>query len=278
MRKAAFKSIKTELGFKFGSVVGFLLIMGIVIIILFSTYFNKMEKVQESRLELAINSLEIRANFDEMIRALKTMIIKVNNPEVVASQIKLYDKKLKEAEKYKKLVGLTLNHEKSDLSEETLQYYQEFVSEMNRFTEAYKIALPILKAGDGKGAAKAMKGQGFVADVPLTKFVQTVKYIAEFEKEEATDKVKLLIKIAFFGMAVIAILSLFMGISFTSKVGSMVSQIVFLRKAADIISTGKQHAPLVHDSDNELGHLTESFERMRVSMEKAMEKLLGKKK
>ena len=278
MGKKVFHSIKTELGFKFGSIVGFLLIMGIAIIFLFSSYFNKMEKVQENRLELAIYSLEVRANFDEMIRALKTMIIQADKPEVLAKQIKLYDKKFKNAEKYKKLIIGIFDQEDSDLSEETLQYYQQFVSEMDKFTAAYKIARPQLEAGDVMAARKTMKGQGFVADVPLAKFVQTVKYIADFEKEEATQKVDLLIKIAYIEMAFVALLSLLMGLSFTKKVGSMVTQIVFLRKAADTISTGKHHDPLVRHRDNELGQLTESFERMRVSMEKAMEKLHKNKK
>ncbi len=272
MAKQKYMSIRTELGIKFISVVLFLIAAGFISIFVFKTQLYKVKDIDQKS-DLVINSLELRANFDEMVRALKTMIIKVNDQQVFKEQAKLYHKKYKNAKKSEKKIEEILKFQRGNLTPETMDYYNEFKKEFNKFTQAYRKAYPLLKSGDAKGAVKAMKGQGFKADVPMEKFTKTVKMISENQRKEVMQTVSKMLSYILYGLIFVAIIALISILTFMKRICNMVNQIKYLTKAADAISMGKTHEQLKSDKKNELGDLTNSFERMRVSLEKAMKKL-----
>ena len=271
MAKGKFISIKTELGLKFGATVIILLAMGFAALFTFKAKLVNMQQIDE-KAKLATNSLELRANFDEMVVALKTMIIKADRPKIFNRELKIFKKKSRQVKKYEEKVLKSLRNNEN-LSKETIQYYSNVSNEIKSFNAALDKAIPVLKAGDGKGGAAILKGQGLGISANLAKFVKIVRAISDNERKELSATISKSISYGLIALAIISLFAIIAVLTFMKRICNMVKQINRLTKAADDISTGKSHPELKSDKADELGKLTESFERMRVSLEKAMNKL-----
>ncbi len=265
-------SIRSELGLKFGTVVVILLAMGFIGISLFKQTAQRLNSIDEKS-KLAMNTLYMRSNYDEMIVALKTMIIKAKDPKIFKKQLKIFNKKNSKLLKLKAQVLKNMQFVKSDLSKETLQYYNQFEDAYTKFYEKYTKALPYLKNGDSQSAVNILRGIGMQTIIPLEKFTRLTQVVADNERKELMQKANDLSSKALYGMIIVAIIAIIAVLTFMKRICNIVNQIKKLTEAANTISMGKEYPSLKADKYNELGDLTEAFERMRVSMFKAISKL-----
>ncbi len=274
-KEKKFLSLKTELGLKFGLTLIILLAMGFSALFVFKTKLTNMETIDRQS-TLAANSMELRSEFDEMVLALKTMIIQVNNPKVFQKQLTVYKKKFKRVQKLRKIISKKLKTVPG-MSSETIKYYQDFKKEINEFIPALQKAIPLLEKGDAKGAISILKGKGLNVSSNLQRFSKTLEFMASQARKHMFANISKLISYGLTGLIVVTIFALIAILTFLKRICNMVNHLNFLTEAANAISTGKKYKSLtVEGKRNEIAKLTESFERMRVSLEKAMEKLQNK--
>lgn len=231
---------------------------------------DMLQNVSKRRLALAIEGMAVRACFDEMVWSTKNILLRGTDMNETRKNLLAIDEKKKQLDRWNLMVAELLSSEDFKISFSLMNHYSEYKKSYSEYTVAWDNALPLYSLGGCETADEIMKKIEDRVGSRIYLLAMEFRRIAYAELENALkiSNLAVLITIITIIISVIAAVVVSMILS-----GRIKMAVIHLKKAADDISRGNLKNPLKPISEDELGDLAASFERMRISFIKITERL-----
>ena len=229
-----------------------------------------MNRITEER-KITLDMLDLRANLSAKRDALIDIILLGQNDT-------LFEKYLQEFKNHSAEIMQISDKLKQTIANSTFEgklgtKLTSFQTQYETESEMMERILDMYRSKGKDGAAEMLQGK-------LVKASQILDDILNSMKTQTSSEYNLAIKKYQHGIWIVAIffvIAVIAAILISTKVSNnLVSNIIYLTNSANEISLGSVDTPITAKSNDELGELAEVFERLRLEIKKAMEKLRKK--
>lgn len=262
-------TIGKKLSFGFLIVIVVLLAGTIMGIYRMNLASSTLQNVAHRHLVLAVDGMAVRASFAEMVWNTKNILIRGNDLAETRKNLNAMDDRKKQLDRWNLLVAEHISSGEVEIPDSLKEHYTGFKRSLSEYIVAWDNALPAYTIKGPAAADRIMHDIEQKVGSYIYLLAMEFRRIASDELEDALNLSKSAIIITIITIIISAMVSIAASIILASRINRSV---IHLKTAADEISHGNLDKPVRPISQDELGDLTASFERMRISFKKIVDR------